>query len=125
MATKTGIDLNTCVQGQKVKFRNGKFGSYFGLLHDNEIYTHNVNGYSYTSNGKFWMEDDRTSHLDVIEILPMEEEPAKTPAELTHSITDQIDVTSPDHVSIIPHENGVTISIKKGLTTISWRHSNS
>ena len=197
MAIETGIDLNFCVPGQQVKLRDERIVTYNGLIDDNEIYTHNVNGYSYMSNGRFWAEDTtkskadvveilpmgkprpkldlntcvprqkvrlrdgkinyytgpikdgyggkythqingdsymnngcywadyRESELDVVEILPVEEEPAKTATELTHSITDQIDVTSPDHVSIIPHEHGVTISIKKGLTTVSWRHYNS
>ena len=196
MTNNNKIDLNTCKPGQKVKLRDETIGTYNGLIDENTIYTHAVDGYSYISNGRFWMEDGRTStkdvveilplekeskpvtdlrtcvpgqrlrlrigrisvykkatdsaeyphqtcsggtytdegyywldkchsNADVIEILPMEEEPVKTTPELTHSITDQIDVTSPDHVSIIPHEHGVTISIKKGLTTINWRHSNS
>jgi hypothetical protein len=119
------IDLNTCVRGQKVKLRDGTIATYDGVIDENEIYTHAVNGYSYTRRGTFWMEDDRTSTKDVVEILPMEEEPTKPTPELTHSITNQIDVANPDHVSIIPHKHGVTISIKKGLTTISWRHYNS
>ena len=191
------IDLNTCKPGQKVKLRDESIGTYNGLIDENTIYTHAVEGYSYMSNGRFWMEDGRTSTKDVVEILPLEkeskpvtdlrtcvsgqklmlrngrisiykkatnsaeyphqtcsggtytdegyywldkttsdsdvmqilpmkEEPVKTPAEATQLITDQIDVTSPDHVSIIPHENGVTISIKKGKTTIiNWRHYNS
>lgn len=123
MTIYTGINLNICVQGQQVKLRDRKIVTYNGLIDNNEIYAHNVNGYSYVSNGRFWA-DNRESELDVVEILPIEEEPAKTPPKVTHSITDQIDVTNPDHVSIIPHKNGVTISIKKGLTTISWRHSN-
>ena len=196
MTTQSNIDLNTCVRGQKVKLRDGTIATYDGVIDENEIYTHAVNGYSYTRRGTFWMEDDRTSTKDVVEILPMEstsgidlntcvpgqkirlrndrvvkyesliqdksthpymhtvggnlytndgfyskdkresslniveifpieEEPAKPTPELTHSITDQIDVANPDHVSIIPHEHGVTISIRKGLTTISWRHYNS
>ena len=124
MTTQSNIDLNTCVPGQKVKFRDGKIGIYNGLIDQNETYTHKVDGYSYTGEGCFW-DDDRISNKDVVEILPMVEEPAKPTPELTHSITDQIDVTNPDHVSIIPHEHGVTICIKKGLTTISWRHYNS
>ena len=125
MTTNNTIDLNTCVPGQKVKLRDESIGTYNGLIDENTIYKHAVDGYSYTNNGRFWEEGDRTSTKDVIEILPGEEQPVKTPPELTHSITDQIDVTSPDHVSIIPHEHGVTISIKKGLTTVSWRHYNS
>ena len=119
------IDLSTCVRGQKVKLRDETIATYDGVIDENEIYTHAVNGYSYTRRGSFWMENDRTSTKDVVEILPIEEEPAKPIPELTHSITDQIDVANPDHVSIIPHEHGVTICIKKGLTTISWRHYNS
>ena len=125
MTIQSGINLDCCVPGQKVKLRDGTVVTYNGLIDENEIYTHNVNEYSYTSNGSFWMEDDRTSTKDVVEILPMKEEPTKPTPELTHSITDQIDVANPDHVSIIPHEHGVTISIRKGLTTISWRHYNS
>ena len=117
------IDLNTCVPGQKVKLRDESIGTYNGLIDENTIYKHAVDGYSYISNGKFW-ENGCASSKDVIEILPMEEELVKTPPELTHSITDQIDVSNPDHVSIIPQSNGVLISIKKGLTTISWRHYN-
>ena len=125
MTIETGIDLNSCVPGQQVKLRDERIVTYNGLIDENEIYTHSVDGYSYISNGRFWMEDGRTSNKDVVEILPMEDKPVKTSTELTHSIIDQIDVTSPDYVSIIPHEHGVTISIKKGLTTISWRHRNS
>jgi hypothetical protein len=124
MTIETGIDLESCVPGQQVKLRDKTIATYYGVIDENEIYTHSVGGYSYTRHGTFWMEDDRTSPKDVVEILPIEEEPAKPTPELTHSITDQIDVTNPDHVSIIPHEHGVTISIKKGLTDISWRHYN-
>ena len=125
MTFQSNIDLNTCVPGQKVKFRDGKIGIYNGLIDHNETYAHAVNGWSYTRRGTFWMEDDRTSLNDVVEILPIEEEPAKPTPEPTHSIIGQIDVTNPDHVSIIPHEYGVTIYIKKELTTISWRYYNS
>ena len=124
MTTQPSIDLNTCVRGQKVRLRDETIATYDGVIDENEIYTHAVNGYSYTRRGTFWMEDDRTSPKDVVEILPMKEELTKPTPELTHSIIDQIDVANPDHVSIIPHEHGVTISIKKGLTTISWKHYN-
>ena len=87
-------------------------------------YQHVIDFCTYMNDGCYW-KDKRTSNMDVIKILPLEEEESvETAPELTHSITDQIDVTNPDHVSIIPHEHGVTISIKKGLTTISWRHYN-
>ena len=124
MTIETGIDLNFCVPGQQVRFRDGTIGIYNGLIDGNTLYTHKVDDYGYVSNGRFWDESMRTSTKDVVEILPMEDKPVKTSTELTHSIIDQIDVTSPDYVSIIPHEHGVTISIKKGLTTISWRHRN-
>jgi hypothetical protein len=125
MTTQFNIDLTTCVRGQKVKLRDETIATYEGVIDENEIYTHAVNGYSYTERGSFWMDDDRTSPKDVVEILPIEEESAKPTPELTHSITDQIDVVNPDHVSIIPHADGVTVCIKKGITTISWRHYNS
>jgi hypothetical protein len=122
LESSANIDLNTCVRGQRVKLRDGTIATYNGVIDENEIYTHAVDDYSYTRRGSFWMEDDRTSPKDVVEILPGVEEPTKPIPELTHLITDQIDVTNPDHVSIIPHKHGVTISIRKGLTTISWRH---
>jgi hypothetical protein len=134
MTIETGIDLSTCVRGQKVKLRDETIATYDGVIDENEIYPHAVYGHSYTKRGTFWDGDGRTSSKDIIEILPLEydykisekeEEPTKPIPELTHSITDQIDVANPDHVSIIPHEHGVTICIKKGLTTISWRHYNS
>ena len=121
MTTNNKIDLNTCKPGQRVQLRDGKTYVYEGVIDQNLTYPHAVDGYSYTSDGCFW-DDDRISSKDIVKIFPMEEELVKTPPELTHTITDQIDVTSPDHVSIIPHENGVTICIKKGLTTINWRH---
>lgn len=124
MTTQSNIDLTTCVRGQKVRLRDGRIAIYNGVIDQNEIYTHSVDDYSYTRFGTYWYEDNHTSLKDVVEILPIEEEPTKPTPELTHSITDQIDVTNPDHVSIIPHEHGVTICIKKGLTTISWRHYN-
>jgi hypothetical protein len=124
MNTQSSINLDCCVPGQKVRLRDGKIATYNRVIDEHETYTHEVDEYSYTSNGSFWVEDNRISTKDVVEILPLEEELNKPTPELTHSITDQIDVTNPDHVSIIPHEHGVTISIKKGLTTISWRHYN-
>ena len=103
---------------------------YEGKHGRTSLYPHRVNlvsgklklGDDYANDGRYLY--DREDSWDVVEILPMEDKPAKTAQEVTHSITDQIDVTSPDHVSIIPHEHGVTICIKKGLTTISWRHYN-
>jgi hypothetical protein len=126
MTIQSNIDLNTCVPGQKVRLRNDRVVKYESFIQDKSTnpYMHTVGGNLYINGGFYW-KDKRESSLNIVEILPIEEEPAKPTPELTHSITDQIDVTSPDHVSIIPHEHGVTISIKKGLTTISWRHYNS
>ena len=122
--SKPVTDLRTCVPGQKVKLRDGRIVTYKRET-GSPAYPHQTyGGGTYTDEGYYWL-DKAGSDNDVMEILPIEEEPAKTSTELTHSITDQIDVTSPDHVSIIPHEHGVTISIKKGNTTINWRHSNS
>ena len=125
MESPMNIDLNTCVPGQKVCLRNGNIVEYSYSYQDNSFkpYTHRIDGCSYMDDGSYF-KGRHKSEMDVVEILPMEEEPAKPTPGLTHSITDQIDVTNPDHVSIIPHEHGVTISIKKGLTTISWRHYN-
>ena len=120
---KPVTDLRTCVPGQKLRLRDGRIATYKRTT-DSYEYPHQVySGGTYTDEGYYWLDKGR-SQGDVMEILPLEEEPAKTSTELTHSITDQIDVTSPDHVSIIPQSNGVLISIKKGLTTISWRHYN-
>ena len=133
MTFQSGTDLTHCVPGQKLLIRRGSIveyvepmkegicGAYKHLVKD--VY-HGNGTESYTDDGYYWS-DKRKSELDIVEILPMEEEPGKPTPELTHSITNQIDVANPDHVSIIPHEHGVTISIKKGLTTISWRHYNS
>ena len=122
--SKPVTDLRTCVPGQKVRLRYGAIVTYQRAT-DCAEYPHRFCGaQTYTDEGYYSL-DKAESDNDVMEILPMEEEPVKTEPELTHSITDQIDVTSPDHVSIIPHEHGVTISIKKGNTTINWRHSNS
>jgi hypothetical protein len=123
MTLQSSINLSTCVPGQKVRLRNSRLVKYGGPIQDGSTseYTHIVDRYSYMNDGRYW-KDKCESSLDIVEILPLEEEPAKPTPELTHSITDQIDVANPDHVSIIPHSDGVTICIKKGLTTISWRH---
>ena len=122
--SKPVTDLRTCVPGQKLRLRDGRIVTYKREAGSPEYPHQTYGGGTYTDEGYYWLDTARANN-DVIEILPMEEEPAKTSTELTHSITDQIDVTSPDHVSIIPHEHGVTISIKKGKTTISWRYYNS
>ena len=121
--SKPITDLRTCVPGQKLRLRDGRISIYKEATGSTEYPHQTGSGGSYTDEGYYWL-DKAKSDADVMEILPLEEEPVKAPPETTHSITDQIDVTNPDHVSIIPHEHGVTICIKKGLTTISWRHYN-
>ena len=122
--SKPVTDLRTCVRGQKLRLRDGRIVTYKRETGSPEYPHQTCSGGTYTDEGYYWLDKAR-ANSDVMEILPMEEEPVKTEPELTHSITEQIDVTSPDHVSIIPHVHGVTISIKKGNTTINWRHSNS
>ena len=122
--SKPVTDLRTCVPGQKLRLRDGRIVPYKRTT-DSAEYPHQFyGGGTYTDEGYYWL-DKAKSDGDVMEILPLEEEPVKTATELTHSITDQIDVSNPDHVSIIPSTDGITISIKKGLTTVSWRHRNS
>jgi hypothetical protein len=126
MTTQSNINLNTCVRGQKVKLRDGICVEYVRKSKDSTSdYPHVAGGETYTDDGYFRLSKTE-DEWDIVKILPLKS-PMTTQSnpELTHSITDQIDVTNPDHVSIIPHEHGVTISIKKGLTTISWRHYNS
>jgi hypothetical protein len=113
MTIQSNIDLNTCVPGQKVKFRSGKIGIYDGVIYGTEIYTHSVDGYSYTVDGKFWMEVKRSSSHDIVEILPLE-------SSQLQILTEQIDIANPDHVTIVPGKQGIVITIKKGKSTITW-----
>ena len=113
MTFQSDINLNTCVPGQKVKFRNGKIGTYNGVIDGNEIYTHSIDGYSYTVNGSFWMEAKSSSPHDVVEILPLE-------SKQSQILTEQIDIANPDHVTIVPGNQSVIITIKKGKSTITW-----
>ena len=122
--SKPVIDLRTCVPGQKLRLRDGRIATYKRTTGSPEYPHQFYSGGTCTDEGYYWLDKAR-SDGDVMEILPIEEELVKTPTEVTHLTTDQIDVTNPDHVSIIPQSNEVLISIKKGLTTISWRHSNS
>jgi hypothetical protein len=116
MTLQSNIDLNTCVPGQKVKFRSGKIGIYDGVIDGNEIYTHSVDGYSYTVNGSFWKEAKRCSPHDVVEILPLK----SNQSHKSQILTEQIDIANPDHVTIVPGEQSVVITIKKGKSTITW-----
>ena len=126
MTTQSNIDLNTCVPGQPLRLHDKRIVKYgYKMSESNEGYCHVIDNATYTNSGKFWEAIGRKSSLDVAEILSMEEEPFEVTPKPIHLITDQIDLANPDHVSIIPNEHGVTISIKKGLTTISWRHYNS
>ena len=113
MTTESDINLDCCVPGQNVKLRDGTVVTYYGLIDENEIYTHSIAGYSYTSNGRFWEEPHRLSKKDVVEILPLE-------SSQSQILTEQIDIVNPDHVTIVPGEQSVVITIKKGKSTITW-----
>jgi hypothetical protein len=67
------VDLNTCVPGQEVRLRHGKIVEYIEPIKDGRDtpYEHVIDFCSYMNDGCYW-EDRRTSHMDVIEILPLE-----------------------------------------------------
>jgi len=116
MTIQSGINLNTCVPGQKVKFRSGKIGIYDGVIDGNEIYTHSVDGYSYTNSGSFWMEGGRISPHDIVEILSLELDQSRK----SQILTEQMGIVNPDYVTIVSREQSVIITIKKGKSTITW-----
>ena len=78
------VDLRTCVPGQKVRLRDGRFVRYDSKNQDT-VYPHLVDGYSYTDDGYYYScreedEDDvdfttpiKSSHLsyykDLIDTL--------------------------------------------------------
>ena len=140
MTIETGIDLTFCVPRQQVKLRNGTIGTYNGLIDENTIYKHAVDGYSYTDNGSFWMDDDRTSTKDVVEIIPLDKpeppKPDKHPSvawwESCPWITDRlptVDDTPQDYIAanmVLVHKNGsVTLKWYSHVTkNEAWIHVN-
>ena len=70
------VNLNTCVEGQKLRLRNEELIKYVGRHHcrdstyNHEAITENGKPYTYTDGGDYFMggQDMR----DVIEILPLE-----------------------------------------------------
>jgi hypothetical protein len=63
------IDLSTCITGQLVQLRNGKFGYYerkggAGFYH--------IGGCSYGKNGSFYTGKHTESQYDVIKVFPAE-----------------------------------------------------
>jgi hypothetical protein len=114
MTIQSGIDLNTCVPGQKVRLRNGVIVEYNEPVEDswNTPYQHIVNFCSYMNDGCYW-KGKRKDENDVVEILPLE-------SKQSQILTEQIDIVNPDHVTIVPGEQSVVITIKKGKSTITW-----
>ena len=66
------INLNTCKIGQKLKLRDGGIVSYEGPSPHNG-YPHRANCVFYTNDGKFY-DDNIKDELDIVEILPLENE---------------------------------------------------
>ena len=64
------VDLRTCVPGQKVRLRDGRFVRYDSKNQDT-VYPHLVDGYSYTDDGYYYScrEEDED---DVVKILPLD-----------------------------------------------------
>ena len=62
------IDLSTCIAGQLVQYRNGKF-DYYERKNGKDIYV--VNGCSYGKNGRFYARLTETDY-DVVKVFPAE-----------------------------------------------------
>ena len=62
------IDLSTCIAGQLVQYRNGKF-DYYERKNGKDIYV--VNGCSYGKNGRFYARLTETEY-DIVKVFPAE-----------------------------------------------------
>ena len=62
------IDLSTCIMGQLVQLRNGKF-DYYERKDGKDIYV--VNGYGYGKNGSFYARLTKSDY-DVVKVFPAE-----------------------------------------------------
>ena len=71
---KSGINLNTCTKGQKLKLRNGEIVTYEGPS-GRKGYSHKCGSILYTNEGKYY-DDNVKDEWDVVEILPLEDEDA-------------------------------------------------
>jgi hypothetical protein len=71
---KSGINLNTCVKGQKLKLRSGEIVSYEGPSKLGG-YPHKAGSLLYTNEGKYY-DDNVKDEWDIVEILPLEKEDA-------------------------------------------------
>ena len=69
---KSGINLNTCTKGQKLKLRNGEIVNYEGPS-GHKGYPHKSGSILYTNEGKYY-DDNVKDEWDVVEILPLENE---------------------------------------------------
>ena len=68
---KSGINLNTCTKGQKLKLRNGEIVTYEGPS-GHKGYSHKCGSILYTNEGKYY-DDNVKDAWDVVEILPLED----------------------------------------------------
>ena len=71
---KSGINLNTCTKGQKLKLRNEEIVSYEGPS-GHKGYPHKCGFILYTNEGKYYG-DNVKAEWDVVEIFPLEDEDA-------------------------------------------------
>ena len=61
------IDLSTCIAGQLVQLRNGKF-DYYERKHGADIY---VAGYGYKKNGSYYYNHTKSDY-DIVKVFPAE-----------------------------------------------------
>lgn len=70
------VDLTTCVNGQKLKTRNGRIGVYRGIDLDLIPYEHRVfiDGIDqgYTHSGHYFA-NESIAELDIVEVIPMDQ----------------------------------------------------
>lgn len=64
------IDLNTCVPGQLVELRNGNIVRYVKKRSWDTVYSHMVEGLSYTNDGYYHLSREEDED-DVVKIIPM------------------------------------------------------
>ena len=86
------IDLSTCVPGQRVEFRNGTTGEYYGVNRD-AIYSHITKPatYKYISHKQDGHYSNAVKHsFDVIKIYPRETQMTdkSTESQIVHSKND-------------------------------------
>ena len=130
------VDLRTCVPGQKVRLRDGRFVRYDSKNQDT-VYPHLVDGTSYTDDGYCYScrEEDED---DVVKILPLDK--PEQPKSDTHPsvawwescpwITDRqpkVDDTSQNYIAanmvLVRKNEGVTLKWYSRVTkNEAWIH---